>query len=142
DFAMTRPRTTSDPATDTVELTIGGMTCASCAARIERKLNRMDGVVAEVNYATEKATVSYSGPVAPGDLIATVEATGYSAELPHPESPTDDPHSAEVGSYRNRLIVAATLGIPVILLGMVPAWQFTGWQWVSLALATPVVSRS
>jgi len=137
---MTSSATDSIGAADSVELTIGGMTCASCAARIEKKLNRMDGVVASVNYATEKATVNFSDPVAPEDLIATVEATGYTAELPPSEPPTEDPHSADVSSYRRRLIVAAVLGIPVILLGMVPAWQFTGWQWVSLGLATPVVT--
>jgi Cu+-exporting ATPase len=137
---MTRPATERVSATDSVELTIGGMTCASCAARIEKKLNRMAGVSASVNYATEKATVSLSGPVTTDQLISTVEATGYTAELPQPEPARDDPHSAEVASYRRRLVVAAVLGIPVILLGMVPAWQFTGWQWVSLALATPVVT--
>src|SRR6478752_5259675 len=90
----------------------------------------MDGVVASVNYATEKASVSFSGSIVPSDLIATVEATGYTAELPSPEPVTSDPHAAEVGSYRR----------PVIVLGMVPAWQFTGWQWASLVLATPVVT--
>ena len=137
---MTHPTITGD----SIELTIGGMTCASCAARIEKKLNRMDGVVATVNYATEKAKVSYPPTVTPDDLVATVTATGYTAALPEPPTPQQDsdtdPDSAELASLRRRLITVAALAIPVILLGMVPALQFTYWQWLSLTLAAPVVT--
>ena len=118
-----------------IELEIGGMTCASCASRIEKKLNRMDGVSATVNYATEKATATVDASVSPADLIATVEKTGYTAKVPDraPE-PVDvrDP-------LRDRLITAIVLSVPVIVLAMVPTWQFTYWQWLSLALAAPVV---
>ena len=116
-----------------LELAIGGMTCASCANRVERKLNKLDGVTASVNYATEKARVSAPGSVSEDDLIATVEAAGYSARLPEPEAPD------ESRILRLRLIVAVVLAVPVVALSMVPALQFTDWQWVSLALATPVV---
>ncbi|MFD3803362.1 heavy metal translocating P-type ATPase [Streptomyces sp. NPDC058611] len=136
-----------------VELTIGGMTCASCAARIEKKLNRMDGVTATVNYATEKAKVSYAGDVRVADLIATVVKTGYTAEEPPqpelaPGAPAGpgtgadgapeaaDPESA---ALRTRLLVSAVLATPVVLLAMVPALQFDNWQWLSLTLAAPVV---
>ena len=121
-----------------VELEITGMTCASCANRIERKLNKLDGVTASVNYATEKAHVTYGAGVSTDDLIAAVEAAGYHADLPQPTVATD-PHEVAVRSLRRRLIVCAALSIPVIALAMVPAWQFTYWQWVSLALTTPVV---
>lgn len=118
-----------------VELNIGGMTCASCAARVEKKLNRMDGVSATVNYATEKARVSYEGPVAVGDLIATVEATGYTAALPAPRTAEEDLLPLE-----QRLLTAVVCAIPVIAMAMVPALQMRGWQWLSLILATPVVT--
>jgi Cu+-exporting ATPase len=129
-----------------VELSIGGMTCASCATRIERKLNKVDGVSATVNYATEKAKVSYSGDISPEDLVKVVEATGYTAELPAPRHTTTavEGEAAESAdptrSVRQRLITSAVLAIPVILLAMVPAFQFTYWQWLSLALAGPVVT--
>ncbi|MFD3874304.1 heavy metal translocating P-type ATPase [Streptomyces sp. NPDC058623] len=130
-----------------VELMIGGMTCASCAARIEKKLNRMDGVTATVNYATEKARVSYAGDVRVADLIATVEKTGYTAEEPPPPAPAADADAqaaAPVGdpesaALRQRLLVSAALALPVVLLSMVPALQFDNWQWLSLTLASPVV---
>jgi len=125
----------------TIELSIGGMTCASCAARVEKKLNRMDGVSATVNYATEKAKVSYAPTVSPADLVATVEATGYTAALPAPPrsgAGADEPDPAAV--VRRRLIVSAVLAAPVVALAMVPAWQFDYWQWVSLVLAVPVVT--
>ncbi|WP_428962396.1 heavy metal translocating P-type ATPase [Micromonospora fluostatini] len=138
--------TTNQPrqsAPNRIELAIGGMTCASCAARIEKKLNRMDGVTASVNYATEKATVDYPDGVSPADLIATVEKTGYTAALPPPPAPADAPESAEpvdeFRALRTRLWVSVALSVPVILLAMVPAWQFTYWQWLSLTLAAPVV---
>ncbi|MEV6007503.1 heavy metal translocating P-type ATPase [Streptomyces sp. NPDC051976] len=130
-----------------VELEIGGMTCASCAARIEKKLNRMDGVTASVNYATEKAKVAYGEGVAVDDLIATVEATGYTAALPPPPlapAPSGTSRDAaaadpELVSLRQRLTTAVVLAVPVIAMAMVPALQFDNWQWLSLTLASPVV---
>ncbi|MFF4322196.1 heavy metal translocating P-type ATPase [Streptomyces sp. NPDC001568] len=128
-----------------VELRIGGMTCASCAARIEKKLNRMNGVTATVNYATEKARVSYAGDVRVADLIATVVKTGYTAEEPPPPAPEVEAEAAapvgdpESAALRQRLLVSATLALPVVLLSMVPALQFDNWQWLSLTLASPVV---
>ncbi|MFI6860857.1 heavy metal translocating P-type ATPase [Streptomyces sp. NPDC050421] len=146
------------------ELTIGGMTCASCAARVEKKLNRMDGVTATVNYATEKARVIFGPDTGLADLIATVEKTGYTAEpvprpaptppapppatpgpaagattdtAPPPE-PVEGPGSA-LASLRQRLIVSAVLAAPVVALAMIPALQFDNWQWLSLTLAAPVV---
>ncbi|QNP72605.1 cadmium-translocating P-type ATPase [Streptomyces roseirectus] len=132
------------PQTAEVELIIGGMTCASCAARIEKKLNRMDGVAATVNYATEKARVSYPQGVAVSDLIETVVKTGYTAEEParvEPASDDDAPTDAdpELDALRQRLLVSVALAVPVILLAMVPSFQFDNWQWLSLTLASPVV---
>jgi Cu+-exporting ATPase len=118
-----------------VELAIGGMTCASCASRIERKLNKLDGVSASVNYATEKATVTFPESLTANDLIRTVETAGYTAELPKAEESEKDP----TRSVRYRLAVSVVLSVPVILLSMVPGWQFDYWQWLSLELATPVV---
>ena len=133
-------------ATGLVELEIGGMTCASCAARIEKKLNRLDGVTATVNYATEKARVSFPPSVTPADLIATVEKTGYTARVPQPPAtrPADMPEAvdaeeATVRRLRTRLLVTVALAVPVVLLAMVPAVQFTNWQWLSAILATPAV---
>ncbi|MFI6279196.1 heavy metal translocating P-type ATPase [Streptomyces sp. NPDC050988] len=129
-----------------VELAIGGMTCASCAARIEKKLNRMDGVTATVNYATEKAKVAYDGDVSVQDLIATVEKTGYTAHEPEPvrsESEGDNESAGaddELRPLRERLITAVVLAVPVIAMAMVPALQFEYWQWLSLTLAAPVVT--
>ncbi|MGR4849128.1 heavy metal translocating P-type ATPase [Streptomyces sp. LARHCF252] len=124
-----------------VELAIGGMTCASCAARIEKKLNRMDGVTATVNYATEKAKVSYSGDVSVGDLIATVEATGYTAQEPAPpERNTEPEETDELRPLRERLVTAVVLAVPVVAMAMIPALQFEYWQWLSLTLAAPVVT--
>jgi Cu+-exporting ATPase len=129
--------------TSEVELLIGGMTCASCAARVEKKLNRMDGVTASVNYATEKAKVRYPAGVEVADLIATVVKTGYTAEEPAPPEPAapeqaaeDDP---ELDAARQRFTVSALLAAPVVLLSMVPALQFDNWQWLALTLAAPVV---
>ncbi|KJS62970.1 heavy metal translocating P-type ATPase [Streptomyces rubellomurinus] len=136
--------TTQAPASTEVELSIGGMTCASCAARIEKKLNRMDGVSASVNYATEKAKVSFDGGVEVADLIATVEATGYTAALPKPpvaEQNGDQAEPAdELAPLRQRLFTAVALAVPVIAMAMVPALQFDNWQWLSLTLAAPVVT--
>ncbi|GGS54291.1 heavy metal translocating P-type ATPase [Streptomyces violaceus] len=124
-----------------VELAIGGMTCASCAARIEKKLNRMDGVTATVNYATEKAKVSYTGDVSVGDLIATVEATGYTAQEPAPpERNTEPEETDELRPLRERLVTAVVLAVPVVAMAMIPALQFEYWQWLSLTLAAPVVT--
>ncbi|MCX5420970.1 cation-translocating P-type ATPase [Streptomyces sp. NBC_00078] len=126
-----------------VELLIGGMTCASCAARVEKKLNRMDGVTATVNYATEKAKITHSAGIQVADLIATVVKTGYTAEEPPPPRPEpaeqDTPEDAEPASYRRRFTVSALLALPVVLLSMIPALQFDDWQWLALALAAPVV---
>ncbi|MCX5333946.1 cation-translocating P-type ATPase [Streptomyces sp. NBC_00140] len=136
---MTATETPITPPGSEVELLIGGMTCASCAARVEKKLNRMDGVTATVNYATEKAKVTFAEGVGVADLIATVVKTGYTAEEPAPpreEAADEDP---ELTSLRQRLVVAAVLAVPVVLLSMVPALQFDNWQWLALTLASPVV---
>ncbi|MFH8882116.1 heavy metal translocating P-type ATPase, partial [Streptomyces californicus] len=145
----------SDAGTAAVELAIGGMTCASCAARIEKKLNRMDGVEATVNYATEKAKVTYQGAeVSVDDLIATVEATGYTARQPAPpaaspraaggadtaDAPARDAEDAGLTTLRQRLVTAVVLAVPVIAMAMIPALQFDYWQWLSLTLAAPVVT--
>ncbi len=135
-----------------VELLIDGMTCASCANRIERKLNKLDGVAASVNYATEKAWVSFPVAVTTDDLLDTVEAAGYHARLPAPPAaeagsggsagsagsgePTEDVDQRRLGL---RLVVAAVLSVPVLVLGMVPGVDVPGEGWISLALATPVV---
>ncbi|WP_256714420.1 cation-translocating P-type ATPase [Microbacterium sp. RU33B] len=119
------------------------MTCASCAMRIEKKLNRIDGVTASVNYATEKARATVPAGLDPAVLIAEVEKTGYTAALPAPPAVHGHDHGdPDLDSLRARLIAAVVLAVPVIVLTMVPAWQFPGWQWVSLALATPVVTWS
>ncbi|MFJ2220497.1 heavy metal translocating P-type ATPase [Streptomyces anulatus] len=152
--SATTATTAAGSDTAAVELAIGGMTCASCAARIEKKLNRMDGVEATVNYATEKAKVTYLGAdVSVEDLIATVEATGYTARPPAPPASTASPgsngtdtagadsESEDDGltSLRQRLITAVLLAVPVIAMAMVPALQFDYWQWLSLTLTAPVV---
>ncbi len=139
------------PATSQqVQLTIGGMTCASCAARIEQRLNKLDGVTATVNYATEQATVAYPPTLSVGELVTAVEATGYTARLPDP--PDDHTGSDHVGAgvadrgpdptrlLRQRLIICTALAIPVILVAMAPATQFRNWQWLALMLTFPVVT--
>ena len=131
----------------TIDLEIQGMTCASCAARIEKKLNRMPGVEASVNYATEKAHVVLPDGTGVDDAIATVRATGYDAALPAPTEPAAGPGGdearpdadPEVAAWRQRLWVSTALTVPVVLLAMVSALQFTYWQWLSLTLAAPVV---
>jgi Cu+-exporting ATPase len=133
---------TPESAAAEVELLIGGMTCASCAARVEKKLNRMDGVSATVNYATEKAKVSYPAGIQVADLIATVVKTGYTAEEPappQPETPATPEADPELASLRERLTVSALLAVPVVLLSMIPVLQFDNWQWLALTLAAPVV---
>ncbi|MDQ0843550.1 cation-translocating P-type ATPase [Streptomyces sp. V1I6] len=130
-----------------VELAIGGMTCASCAARIEKKLNRMDGVEATVNYATEKAKVTFAEGTAVADLIATVEATGYTAAEPAPPpveggpaAPDEAPADDGLTPLRQRLVTAVVLAVPVVAMAMIPALQIEYWQWLSLTLAAPVVT--
>lgn len=130
---------TQPPGTGQVELVIGGMTCASCANRIEKKLNKLDGVTATVNYATEKARVDVTGDVSPADLIATVEQAGYSASLPATEPEPAAAEADPTSALRTRLLVSLVLTVPVIAMAMVPALQFTNWQWLSLTLAAPVV---
>lgn len=136
-------------AAQQVELLVGGMTCASCATRIEKKLNRMPGVEASVNYATEKASVRLVDGVTVDDAIATVEATGYTAVLPAPPPVRDDDdadaqraagrdRAGEFADLRQRLIVSTVLTVPVAAMAMIPALQFTNWQWLALALAAPV----
>jgi Cu+-exporting ATPase len=124
----------------TTDLVIGGMTCASCAARVEKKLNKLDGVTATVNLATETAHVSLPDAVTVADLIAVVERTGYTATLPAPVPADEAAGPAASGAPRRRLVVSLALAVPVTVLAMVPAAQFPGWQWVSLALATPVAT--
>ena len=125
---------------NSVELLIGGMTCASCANRVEKKLNRMEGVTATVNYATEKAKVTFADGISTDDLVATVEATGYTASLPTlPVADSPEP-ADELKPLRERLIASIALALPVIALGMIPALQFDFWQWASLTLAAPVVT--
>jgi Cu+-exporting ATPase len=124
---------------DHIELPITGMTCASCANRIERRLNKLDGVSATVNYATEKATVEFdAAAVEPEQLVAAVEAAGYQAVLPSSESETAG-EVDETAPLRHRLIASVMLGLPVLLMSMIPALQFDYWQWLALQLATPVV---
>ncbi len=133
-----------------VELAIGGMTCASCANRIEKRLNKLDGVTATVNYATETAKVTYADGIGSDELVATVEKAGYTAALPAPPHSSGALEGAEAGSglepdddparsIRRRLLVSAVLSVPVIAMAMIPALQFTYWQWVALALTTPVL---
>ena len=122
-----------------LELAVDGMTCASCAARIERKLNKLDGVSASVNYATEKATVEFDPAlVTPDVLLDTVETVGYRARLPE-AAPAAAPEHDPTDVLRLRLLAAAVLTLPVLLLGMIPALQFTNWQWLAWQLSTPVV---
>jgi len=150
--AVTGPATAAQGSTVTdVELAITGMTCASCANRIERKLNKIDGVTATVNYATEKAKVTAPDGIAPDELVAAVHAAGYGARLPEPpptvaEEPGGSRQRGESGAEpvelraaRQRLLTSIVLSVPVIALAMVPAWQFTYWQWISLTLAAPVI---
>jgi Cu+-exporting ATPase len=126
-----------------VDLPITGMTCASCASRIERRLNKLDGVTASVNYATEKASVEFDGAaVAPDQLLEAVEAAGYRAELPSTEPADAAPVAAAERpdeSLRRRLVLSGVLSLPVLLISMVPTFQFDNWQWLALNLATPVV---
>src|SRR3954453_2532558 len=139
-----------DGAVRTVDLPVQGMTCASCAARIEKKLNRIDGVSASVNFATGTAHVSYPEALDPQELVSTVERTGYTTQLPPPPGggrggappvgldAAGDERDAETRALRDRLVIGGLLALPVLLLGMVPGLRFDNWQWVSLTLASPV----
>ncbi|WP_067848151.1 heavy metal translocating P-type ATPase [Nocardia lijiangensis] len=123
-----------------LELEIGGMTCASCAARIEKKLSRLDGVTATVNFATAKAKVRYPQSVSAEQLITAIENAGYTAHLPEPPTTeADRSHDAALATLRHRLLVSLALAVPVLAMAMVPALQFENWQWLSLTLAAPVV---
>ncbi|MBS41854.1 MAG: copper-translocating P-type ATPase [Nocardioides sp.] len=137
---------TTHTGTETTELVVTGMTCASCARRVERKLGRLEGVEAEVNYATETARVQHLPGVDLAALVAAVESAGYGAHEPAPPTSDadglDEDAEAERRDLTRRLVVAAVLSVPVVALAMVPPWQFDGWQWVSLVLATPVVTWS
>jgi Cu+-exporting ATPase len=134
---------TISATTSMIELEIGGMTCASCANRIEKKLNKLDGVTATVNYATEKATVHVPETVAADDLVAVVQSAGYTAAVPAQKTAEPDVVGADqsdpVRALRHRLTISLVLAAPVIAIAMVPALQFTYWQWLSLTLAAPVV---
>ncbi|HET9871303.1 MAG TPA: heavy metal translocating P-type ATPase [Propionibacteriaceae bacterium] len=143
---MSSSTTIKQPVVDgtgLIELEIGGMTCASCAARIEKRLNKLDGVTATVNYSTEKARVTYPDTVTTDDLVAAVQKAGYTAALPAP--PVDDDTDQQPAKddptrvLRQRLLVSTVLTVPVVAMAMVPALQFTHWQWLSLTLAAPVV---
>ncbi len=130
-----------------VDLVIGGMTCASCAARVEKRLNKLDGVTATVNYATEQARIEVADGVTTDELIAQVEAAGYTARLPQDPTSSNavsagepELEADETASLRQRLIASVVLAVPVIVLAMVPALQFDAWQWLSLTLAAPVVT--
>lgn len=131
-------------AVRSVEMAVGGMTCAACASRVERKLNKLDGVTASVNYATEKAAVEASGAVSVADLVAEVERTGYQAEVIEPDRPAADPDQGRVRYLWRRLVVALLLGAPLadlsITTALVPSLRFTGWQWVLLAMTVPVAT--
>ena len=139
---------TAEPIAHQVQLDIGGMTCASCAARIEKRLNKLEGVSASVNYSTEKAKIILTDDsLTPEDLIAQVEGAGYTATVPRPAHIAASPSSVDAvapadptRALRQRLIVSGVLSLPVVLLAMVSSLQFDGWQWLSLTLAAPVVT--
>ncbi len=126
-----------------VELDIGGMTCASCATRIEKRLNKLDGVTATVNYATGQARATAVAGVDPADLIAQVEAAGYTASVPDPRRGDQQADAGapddEVDGLRHRVLLTAALALPVVVVSMIPALQFESWQWLALTLASPVV---
>jgi len=126
--------------TEHVELPISGMTCASCANRVERNLNQLEGVSATVNYATEKARVEFDREtVAPEQLVDAVQAAGYTAVLPEAATQAPEAETDEAGLLRRRVVVSVLLSIPTLVLSMIPALQFDNWQWLSLNLATPIV---
>jgi P-type Cu+ transporter len=127
-------------AAEHLALPITGMTCASCANRIERKLNKLEGVSASVNYATEKATVDFdAATVEPQQLVAAVEAAGYQAALPSTEQAAASEEVDTTAPLRQRLLVSLALMLPVLAMAMIPPLQFENWQWLSLTLAAPIV---
>jgi P-type Cu+ transporter len=130
--------TTATRAAAPVELIIGGMSCNACATRIERRLNRLDGVTASVNYATERAYVTSLGGREPAELVGVVRATGYTAAVAAPPGSGDDGAPRAGRELGRRLAVGLPLAGVVVVLSMVPAAQFTGWQWVALAATLPV----
>ncbi|MGW3522089.1 heavy metal translocating P-type ATPase [Streptomyces olivaceus] len=134
--------TTASPVV--TDITVGGMTCAACVRRVEKRLARLEGVTATVNLATGLARVSHPAGVAPGDLVTAVEQAGYRAELPVPpdggaDTEGTDQEDTETRRDRERLLVTALLAVPVLVLSMVPALQFPNWQWLCFVLAAPVV---
>ena len=133
--------TTAEAAPTTLDLQIGGMTCASCAARIERTLNKVEGVSATVNYALETARVQVPAGLEPSEVIELIEGVGYEARLPTPATVAQGEVAEDpVDELRRRVGIVALLGVPAILMGMVPAWQFTNWQWLSLMLTFPIAT--
>ena len=144
---MTAPVTAPAVPRDSVDLAITGMTCASCAMRIEKKLNKLEGVSATVNYATEKARVSYPAGMATEVLLSAVDKAGYHARLPEPDRPAASDGAPGEGLVeadrldllKQRLVIVTVLTLPVIAMSMVPALQFRAWQWLAFAMAAPVV---
>jgi Cu+-exporting ATPase len=133
-------RTVEQAKGERLELPIEGMTCSSCAGRVEKSLNKLDGVEATVNFATERATVSFDpGRVAPEELVGAVEGVGYSASLPSPDEEDEAPAADPTAALRRRLVFSAAFSLPVLLISMIEPLQFENWQWLVLQLATPVV---
>jgi Cu+-exporting ATPase len=138
--AYPHPTASSDALVTDIELSVGGMTCASCANRVERKLNKLDGVSATVNYATEKARVHAPAGVDPTDLVTRIEEAGYTATLPQPTAPVESDEPDHLLALRERLETSLVCAVPVIAMSMIPALQFPYWQWISLFLTAPVVT--
>ncbi|MFC9843275.1 heavy metal translocating P-type ATPase [Streptomyces sp. NPDC060223] len=125
----------------TTDLAVGGMTCAACVRRVEKRLGKLEGVTATVNLATGRAHVSHPPHVRPDELVAAVEKAGYTAALPKPPEPRrreDDGETEDARRERERLVVTALFAVPVLVLSMVPALQFRNWQWLCFMLAAPV----
>ncbi|MFF0223363.1 heavy metal translocating P-type ATPase [Streptomyces sp. NPDC004629] len=134
----------TEPATveAVTDLAVGGMTCAACVTRVEKKLAKLDGVTASVNLATGRARVHHPSTTGPDQLIAAVEQAGYTAALPEPPRRAargDGDEADDTRQDRDRLVITALLAVPVLVLSMVPAWQFRNWQWLCFVLAAPVV---
>ena len=134
---MTGTTTSNSNPTSTTDIAVSGMTCASCANRVERRLNKLPGVTATVNFATARAHVDHPADVSTDDLVGAVERAGYTGSLPRDEPADAEPEHAD--ELRRRFAVSAVLGTPVVALSMVPALQFPAWQWICLVLAAPVV---